>query len=202
MDEIARLLLRKPELASCENDIRNAANKLVSCFREGSKVLLCGNGGSCADCEHISGELVKSFSRPRPLPDELKAKLGQELASELHGGLPALSLPSMISFHTAFNNDDNPDFAFAQQVVAFGRPGDLLFCISTSGNSANVVHAANTAKAMNLEVISLTGESGGQLGTISDCSIKAPEIETARVQELHLPIYHSICQFIEETLFP
>ncbi|MDG1138794.1 MAG: SIS domain-containing protein [Opitutales bacterium] len=201
MDEIDNLLARKPELTTCQSVMREAAQKLVECFQKGNKLLLCGNGGSCADCEHIAGELVKQFSRPRPLSLELQQKLGSELSRELHGGLPALSLPSMIGFHTAFNNDDKPEYAFAQQVVAFGKPGDLLLGISTSGNSANIIHAARAAKALDLGVISLTGEGGGTLGTIADYPICAPAKETPRIQELHLPIYHALCQIVEDTLF-
>ena len=201
MDEIAELLKRRPELITCEAEIRKAANLLITCFQSGNKLLLCGNGGSCADCEHIAGELVKQFSRSRPLSPELQVKLGPELSKELHGGLPALSLPSMIGFHTAFNNDDNPEFAFAQQVVAFGRPGDVLLGISTSGNSSNIVHAARAAQAMELTVISLTGENGGRLATVADCAIKAPSQLTPRIQELHLPIYHALCQVVEDSLF-
>lgn len=201
MDEIAELLNRRPELKTCEAEIRKAADLLVTCFQSGNKLLLCGNGGSCADCEHIAGELVKQFSRSRPLSPELQDKLGPELSKELHGGLPALSLPSMIGFHTAFNNDDNPEFAFAQQVVAFGRPGDILLGISTSGNSSNIVHAARAAQAMELPVISLTGENGGKLAPVADCAIKAPSQQTPRIQELHLPIYHALCQVVEDSLF-
>ena len=201
MDEIAELLKRRPELITCEAEIRKAANLLITCFQSGNKLLLCGNGGSCADCEHIAGELVKQFSRSRPLSPELQVKLGPELSKELHGGLPALSLPSMIGFHTAFNNDDNPEFAFAQQVVAFGRPGDILLGISTSGNSSNIVHAARAAQALELPVISLTGENGGRLATVADCAIEAPSQQTPRIQELHLPIYHALCQVVEDSLF-
>ena len=131
MDEINRLIARIPELESCESAIRGASQNLVSCFENDNKLLLCGNGGSCADCEHIAGELVKQFSKTRPLPEKTIQKLGPELSSKLHGGLPALSLPSMIGFQTAFNNDDEPDYAYAQQVVAFGRPGDVLLGLST-----------------------------------------------------------------------
>ena len=201
MDEIERLISRNPELEPCESAIREASQNLISCFEKGNKLLLCGNGGSCADCEHIAGELVKQFSRSRPLSAQLKEKLGTELSSQLHGGLPALSLPSMIGFHTAFNNDDNPEYAYAQQVVAFGRPGDVLMGISTSGNSANVVQAARAAKALDLSVISLTGKNGGTLAPIADHAIRAPAQETPRVQELHLPIYHALCQVVEDTLF-
>ncbi len=201
MDEIDRLLSRNPQLAPCGPAIREAASILVECFENGNKLLLCGNGGSCADCEHVAGELVKQFSRKRALSPELSAKLGPELSAELHGGLPALSLPSMIGFHTAFNNDDKPEYAFAQQVVAFGKPGDVLLGISTSGNSSNVVQAARTARAMDLKVIGLTGSGGGRLSSEADVSILAPAEETPRIQELHLPIYHCLCQIVEDRLF-
>jgi len=202
MDELQKLVLRSPELSYCLSEIEAGAKLLTSCFQQNHKLLLCGNGGSCADCEHIAGELVKQFSRTRPLSAELVEKLGPELSQELHGGLPALSLPSMIGFHTAFNNDDKPEYAFAQQVVAFGQPGDVLMGISTSGNSKNIIKAAEAARALGLKVLSLTGQDGGGLATLADIAIKAPATEVARVQELHLPIYHSLCQMVEDTLFP
>ena len=202
MEELQKLVLRYPDLSPCLSEGKKGAELLLSCFRKSRKLLLCGNGGSCADCEHIAGELVKQFSRSRPLPAELEKKLGPALAKELHGGLPALSLPSMIGFHTAFNNDDNPEYAFAQQVVAFGQEGDVLMGISTSGNSTNVIRAAETARAMGLKVLSLTGREGGLLAPLADVAIQAPASEVARVQELHLPIYHSLCQIVEDTLFP
>ena len=202
MDELQKLVLRSPELSHCLSEIEAGAKLLTSCFQQNHKLLLCGNGGSCADCEHIAGEMVKQFSRTRPLSAELVEKLGPELSQELHGGLPALSLPSMIGFHTAFNNDDKPEYAFAQQVVAFGQPGDVLMGISTSGNSKNIIKAAEAARALGLKVLSLTGQDGGGLATLADIAIKAPATEVARVQELHLPIYHSLCQMVEDTLFP
>ena len=185
-----------------EDEVRTSANLITESFSNGNKLLLCGNGGSCADCEHIAGEMVKQFAKERPLNPEIVEKLGPELSSELHGGLPALSLPSMIGFHTAFNNDNNPEFAFAQQVVAFGKANDVLWGISTSGNSKNVLHAVKTAKALGLKTIGLTGENGGKLSQIADITIKAPADNVARIQELHLPIYHAICAFVEDKLFP
>lgn len=202
MEQLEKLIQRQPELSSCLSSIKAAGRELVSCFEAGKKLLLCGNGGSCADCEHIAGELIKRFSRPRELSEEIQQKLGPELSRELHGGLPALSLPSMIGFHTAFNNDDNPEYAFAQQVLALGKPGDILLGISTSGNSKNIIHAARAAKALNLMVISLTGKNGGALAPLSDVAIQAPANEVPRIQELHLPIYHALCQMIEDTMFP
>ena len=202
MDAIDELILGFQNLKGLENDVRKAANLITDSFKTSGKLLLCRNGGSCADCEHIAGEMVKQFAKERPLSPEMVEKLGKDLSSELHGGLPALSLPSMIGFHTAFNNDNNPEFAFAQQVVAFGKPNDILWEISTSGNSKNVMHAARTAKALGLKTIGMTGENGGKLGQITDIAIKAPAHDVARIQELHLPIYHAICGFVENKMFP
>lgn len=202
MDAINELILSFENLRMLEDEVRTSANLITESFSNGNKLLLCGNGGSCADCEHIAGEMVKQFAKERPLNPEIVEKLGPELSSELHGGLPALSLPSMIGFHTAFNNDNNPEFAFAQQVVAFGKANDVLWGISTSGNSKNVLHAVKTAKALGLKTIGLTGENGGKLSQIADITIKAPADNVARIQELHLPIYHAICAFVEDKLFP
>ena len=202
MDAINELVLSFENLRMLEDEVRTSANLITESFSNGGKLLLCGNGGSCADCEHIAGEMVKQFAKERPLSSEIVEKLGPELSSELHGGLPALSLPSMIGFQTAFNNDNNPEFAFAQQVVAFGQPNDVLWGISTSGNSKNVLHAVKTAKALGLKTIGLTGENGGKLSQIADITIKAPADNVARIQELHLPIYHAICAFVEDKMFP
>ena len=202
MDPINELILSFDNLRMLEDEIRTSANLITESFSNGNKLLLCGNGGSCADCEHIAGEMVKQFAKERPLNPEIVEKLGPELSSELHGGLPALSLPSMIGFHTAFNNDNNPEFAFAQQVVAFGKANDVLWGISTSGNSKNVLHAVKTSKALGLKTIGLTGENGGKLSQIADITIKAPADNVARIQELHLPIYHAICAFVEDKMFP
>ena len=202
MDAINELILSFENLRMLEDEIRTSANLITESFSSGNKLLLCGNGGSCADCEHIAGEMVKQFAKERPLNPEIVEKLGPELSSELHGGLPAISLPSMIGFHTAFNNDNNPEFAFAQQVVAFGKANDVLWGISTSGNSKNVLHAVKTAKALGLKTIGLTGENGGKLSQIADITIKAPADNVARIQELHLPIYHAICAFVEDKMFP
>ena len=202
MDSIKELILSFGNLKVIENEIRTSANLITESFFKGGKLLLCGNGGSSADCEHIAGEMVKQFTKERPLNPELVEKLGPELSNELHDGLPALSLPSMVGFHTAFNNDNNPEFAFAQQVVAFGKPNDVLWAISTSGNSKNVIQASRTAKALGLKTIGLTGEKGGQLGEVADITLKAPANNVAKIQELHLPIYHAICAFVEDKLFP
>jgi D-sedoheptulose 7-phosphate isomerase len=201
MNSIEAMAERHPELQSCVNDIRAAFEVLLSCFQGGNKLLLCGNGGSCSDCEHIAGELVKSFSRERPLDPGLAEKLGPELATNLHGSLPAIPLPSFTAFHTAFANDDHPEYAFAQQVIGLGKPGDVLLAISTSGNSANVLHAAKTAQATGLKTIALTGQGGSPLAALCEVVIQAPGANVARIQEFHLPIYHALCQELEDSLF-
>ena len=171
-------------------------------FNQETNYFCAGTGEVLQTCEHIAGELVKRFSNPRPLSKELAESLGADLSQNLHGGLPAISLPSMIGFHTAFANDDDPEYAFAQQVLAFGKTGDILLAISTSGNSKNLIHAVHTAKSLGLKTMTLTGENGGLLAPLCDFAIQAPASETPRVQELHLPIYHAICTVVEDTLFP
>ena len=201
MNSIEAMVGRHPELQNCVAEVGAAHEVLLNCFTNGNKLLLCGNGGSCSDCEHIAGELVKSFERERPLNQELAEKLGPELAANLHGSLPAIPLPSFTAFHTAFANDDRPEFAFAQQVLGMGKPDDVLLAISTSGNSANVLHAVKTANATGLKTIGLTGESGGQLASLCEIAILAPATKVARIQELHLPIYHALCQALEDSIF-
>lgn len=201
MGEIEAMVERHPELQGCADNVRAAYETLLGCFQAGNKLLLCGNGGSSADCEHIAGELVKSFYRDRPLATELSEKLGPGLAAKLHGSLPAIPLPSFIAFHTAFANDNEPQYAFAQQVLGLGKPGDVLLAISTSGNSTNILHAAQTAQAMDLGVIALTGDGGGELAPLCDVAIRVPATDVARIQELHLPVYHCLCQMVERAIF-
>jgi len=170
--------------------------------------LICGNGGSCADSDHIAGELMKSFERERPLAQSLKDALtgingerGSYLADKLEQGLPAISLNAHSSLISAISNDIGSDLIFAQQVAGFGNSPDILLAITTSGNSQNVIDAAITARAKGLKVIGLTGETGGRLKEFCNIIINVPETETASVQELHLPVYHAICRLIEDHFF-
>lgn len=203
---IVQLIKRHPALRDCKTVIQQAQEILLDCVRQHNKILLCGNGGSCADCEHISGELLKGFLFMRPLT-EMDRKLfdglpgGSGLADRLQYGIPAVPLTSLTAAFTAFCNDVDPKAAYAQMVYALGRPGDVLVCISTSGNAENVCNAAVTAKAIGMSVIGLTGDTGGKLSKLCDCCIKVPETETYRVQELHLPVYHCLCASLEEALF-
>ena len=202
------LIKRLPSLAVCRENIENSGRLLTNQFSKGNKLLICGNGGSAADSEHISGELLKGFLSKRPLSrekiDEYNKncpEFGDNDAKNLQEGLPAIPLTSLSALSTAFSNDVNPDYVFAQGVMALGSPGDVLIGISTSGNSQNVLNAAKTAKAKGLYVIGLTGADGGKLKELSDYTIKVPEKETFMVQELHIGVYHYLCAYCENEIF-
>lgn len=202
------LLARRPELAPCRAQIAAAREALIAAFARGGKLLLCGNGGSAADCEHIAGELLKGFERERPLPEDLRARLagqgpeGELLAARLQRALPAVALTTHVSFATAFANDVDPRLAFAQLVQALGREGDALLAITTSGGSENVVLTARAARAVGMTVIGLTGPSGGPLAALCDVCITAPGEGTAEIQESHQAVYHHLCREVEAHFFP
>ena len=212
MKETTKMILtealeRYPALKGNETEILSVYETLKNCFANGKRLYLCGNGGSAADCEHIAGELLKSFKKCRPLPTELveglkkQGERGQVLIESLECGLPAVSLCGHTAFSTAFQNDRDPMFVFAQQVGVWGQTGDVLLTISTSGNSKNCVYAATVAKAKNMQVVAFLGGSGGALKTLADASVTVPEKETFKVQELHLPVYHCLCAMLEEEFF-
>lgn len=206
---LADLLLRHPELECAEGDMRRAFDAIRSSFASGGKLLVCGNGGSAADSQHIVGELMKSFRIPRPVDAAFeraaREALGPERAGALCGGiegaLPAVSLAGEDALMTAFANDRASDHALAQQVYGLGRAGDALLALSTSGTSRNVVLAAETAKARGMAVVSLTGAPRSPLCGLSDVCVRVPESETYKVQELHLPVYHALCAALEEEFF-
>jgi D-sedoheptulose 7-phosphate isomerase len=197
-----RLIERRPELSVCRSDILSAFTVMCDCFRGGGKLLLCGNGGSAADCEHWSGELLKGFVSRRPLSAEQRKLLPSHMSEKLQGGLPAIPLPSLISAGTAFANDVSADMSFAQLVWALGSPGDVLVGLSTSGNAPNVCLAAQAARAKQMTTIGLTGLGGGRLAELADIAIRVPVTETYEVQELHASVYHCLCLMVEEELFP
>lgn len=208
MKNLEILIERYPVLAVCKDDVKKAIDVMIAAYEKGSKVLLCGNGGSCADCDHIVGELMKGFLKKRPMNDERKramldacAELDEDLLSKLQCGLPAISLPSITALGSAFNNDVDPELTYAQAAFALGKSGDVFVGLSTSGNAKNVFAAAKVAKAMGMTVISFTGMGGGKLATVADVAIKVPETETYKIQELHLPVYHTICADVEEYFF-
>ena len=201
MEVFDELYNRYPQLKGCDGEIAKAFDLLLACYKGGGKVLTCGNGGSAADAEHIVGELLKKFRKHREVSPEIAAKLPQELVARLEGALPAVSLVSMNGILTAFANDVAWEAAFAQQVYGLGNPDDVLIALSTSGNSVNCVNAALVARAKGMKVVSMTGEGGGRLAVLADASIRVPETETYKVQELHLPVYHALCAAVEERLF-
>lgn len=202
------LLNRYPSLFACKETIQQAAEALIRCYADGKKVMICGNGGSCADADHIAGELMKGFLKKRPIRDSLKNRMQEQYPSlnvdildKLQCGLPTLSLCSLTAINTAICNDIDPNLIYAQSVFGLGKKDDILICISTSGNAKNVCAAAEVAKASGILVIGLTGSTGGKLMEIADICICAPEMETYKIQELHLPIYHYLCATVEAHFF-
>ena len=202
------LIDRYPKLIVCREDIENAYEMLENAYNNGRKLLVCGNGGSASDSEHIVGELMKEFKLKRKVFGEQAAalkeidpELGQVLADNLQGALPTISLTGHSSLQTAFMNDAVPELVFAQQVNGYGKPGDVFLGISTSGNSKNVLYAAVNAKAKGLKVIGLTGAKENKLMKYADVCIRVPETETYKIQELHLPVYHCLCLMLEEKFF-
>lgn len=197
-----RLLERAPALAPCIEDIQSVHETLRDCFASGGKLIICGNGGSGADAEHWAGELLKGFLSKRPLGPDAVRQLGAGLAGKLQGGLPAIALTGFLSLRTAWLNDCDPDYLYAQLVYALGRPGDVLVGISTSGNSKNVGHALETAEKLGLKTVALTGAGGGRAAGIAGQSIRVPACEVHLIQELHLPVYHTLCLLLEDEFFP
>lgn len=189
---------RYPVLQSCKDSIEEALQLLIETYRNGGKVLVCGNGGSAADSEHIVGELMKGFMSKRPVTDE---RIPEALRAELQGALPAISLPSQVSLLSAYANDVSPDMVYAQLVYGYGKPEDLLIALSTSGNSKNVVKAVEVANRLGMKTIAMTGMAESQLSALSTVTVRVPETETYKVQELHLPVYHYLCAEVEKTLF-
>ena len=202
-----KLLKRYPALEAVSEEIRTALSLLTETYKNGGKLLLCGNGGSASDCDHIVGELMKSFKTKRPIAPALKENLeslgedGVYLAEALEAGLPAISLCEHNSLSTAYANDRAPDAVFAQQLSVLGNAGDTLIALTTSGNSRNCLLAAITAKAKGMNVISITGEGGGKIAGIADVAVRLPEKETYLVQELTLPVYHFLCAELEKHFF-
>ena len=207
-EQLNYLIERYPQLSVCKEDIKQTYIILETAYKNGRKLLVCGNGGSASDSEHIVGELMKEFKLKRKVYSDqataLKAidlELGQVLADNLHGALPAICLTGHSSLTTAFMNDANADLVFAQQVNGYGKPGDVFLGISTSGNSKNVLYAAVNAKAKGLKVVGLTGAKENKLMKYADVCIRVPETETYKIQELHLPVYHCLCLMLEEKFF-
>lgn len=199
-------LERHPDLEVCREAVCEAFDILVACHRSGAQLLVCGNGGSAADAEHITGELMNRFLLRRPVPEKFREKLGKDddavyLGEKLQQAFRAVSLVSQSSLTTAIANDLGPDLVFAQQVYGYGKAGDVLLAISTSGNSPNVLNAIRVARALDMKVLGLSGKSGGCIGPLCDVMMCAPSEVTPRIQEIHLILYHTLCAMVEAELF-
>lgn len=201
------LFERYPTLNGNKEQIKSAFDILLNTYADGKKLLTCGNGGSAADSEHIVGELLKKFRKTRKINSEIYEKLGEfgtdgeKMKNTLEGSLRAISLTSHIAFTTAFANDNEPQLAFAQQLYGLADQGDTVILISTSGNSQNCVYCAELAKTMGVNTVALTGAKESKISALCDVTVRVPETETYKVQELHLPVYHCLCAMLEEELF-
>lgn len=189
---------RYPALNSCKEEIEKALEMLLDTYRNGGKVLVCGNGGSASDCEHIVGELMKGFMSKRPVKDE---RLPEDLRDGLQGALPAISLPSQSGILSAYINDVDPEMMYAQLVYGYATEKDLVIGLSTSGQSKNVVKAMEVAKCLGAKTLALTGQKQSALSELSDITIRVPATETYQVQEYHLPVYHYLCAEVEKKFF-
>lgn len=208
MKYIDQLIERYSVLNVCKKDIEVAAKAMIESFNNGGKLLVAGNGGSCADSDHITGELLKSFCKKRiPSADfinqikAIDADTGTYLADKLQGSLPAIALTNNTALMTASLNDVDGNVMFAQQVNGYGTKGDIFLGISTSGNSKDIIYSTVVAKARGLKTIALTGKTGGRLKTLAEICIVVPQNETFMIQELHLPVYHALCLEIEEAFW-
>lgn len=205
---LRELLEQYPPLKACETDIGAAFDRLCACYRSGGHLLTAGNGGSAADSLHIVGELMKSFRFHRSIANVERVRLtelfgdeGGELGRLLEGALPAIALPAESALITAYCNDSGPDAVFAQEVYGYGRPGDVLLCISTSGNSRNILLACMAARLKGMHILGLTGAHGGRMMEYCDVVIRVPASQTHTVQEYHLPVYHALCAMLEAVFF-
>ncbi|HZJ75655.1 MAG TPA: SIS domain-containing protein [Clostridia bacterium] len=197
---------KHPEISKCKTDIKKAFQCLTDTYDSGGKVLVCGNGGSAADSEHIVGELMKGFNLKRELSPSEKAVFskyenGQHIANNLQKALPAISLVSQTSLITAFANDVSADMLFAQQVYGYAKKNDTLIALTTSGNSQNIINAARVALALGCNVFSITGDGGGAIKDNSTVCVRLPAERPYEVQEYTLPLYHALCAALEERYF-
>ena len=195
---LENLLTRYSALEECRPEIQWAFDLLAAAFQHDQKLLLCGNGGSAADSEHWAGEMLKGFARARPLSASMRQGLPSETALRLQWAFPVIPLTGFPAFATAFGNDVDPEYVFAQLLIALGKAGDVLGVLSTSGNSANICRAAEVARARSLPVLALTGATGGKLKELADVCICVPATQTPHVQEFHLPVYHCLSLMLEE----
>ncbi len=202
-----KLYTSYPVLEVCRSDIEKAFQLMLKSAENNAFVYICGNGGSAADSEHITGELMKGFNLKRPLSDSEKEAFasidgGEDIANKLQKGIRSISLVSQSGLISAFANDVDPSLVFAQQVYAYAKDtNDCLIALSTSGNSLNIVNAVKASIASDIKSISITGEKDSKLSEISTVTIKLPSTVTYEIQELTLPVYHALCSAVEIEMF-
>lgn len=207
--DFSKLYIKYKQLQAIKKSISEAFYLLKNSIENKGKILICGNGGSASDSEHMAGELLKSFKKMRSLPHEKKEEfvkvLGEKdgtfISNSLHMGIKAVPLVSFSSFITAFSNDGSFEMVFAQQVFVLGDSQDVLFAFSTTGNSKNIINAIKTAKVKGIKSILLTGGNGGTGAQIADVPVIVPASEPFEVQEFHLPVYHAICAELERYFY-
>ena len=202
------LIKRYPALEVCRQTISKTLDLMIDTYNNDGKLLFCGNGGSCADCDHIVGELMKGFLSLRDADEDIKTALknsfpddGEDIGNKLQRGIPAISLSAHTGVLTAFANDVDADLIYAQMVYGYGKKNDMVVGLSTSGNSKNVIKALKVAKAMGLKTAGLTGSKPCKMDEICDVVIHVPETETYKIQEYHLPVYHYLCAEMEKRIF-
>ncbi|MDD4816904.1 MAG: SIS domain-containing protein [Victivallaceae bacterium] len=202
------LIVRYPVLTECRAQICELTARIISVYENGGRLFVAGNGGSCADADHIAGELLKSFRLRRHVDADERGLLvaefgadGEKLASVLEPALPCVALHSQIGFVTAFWNDVGADYVYAQQLYAQSRPGDMFIGISTSGGSVNIRYALMAAKLRMVNTALLTGNRHGVCEKYAELAVTVPASEPYLVQEFHLPIYHAVCLAVEEHFY-
>jgi D-sedoheptulose 7-phosphate isomerase len=201
------LFKRYPMLKPLEKDISTALEIMLNCYYSGGKIMLIGNGGSASDCAHMTGELLKDFYIKRPIGEDFYYKLSsisesaRQTANKLQQGIACIDLTAFNSTLTAIGNDTGFEFAFAQTLYSLYKPNDILIAFTTSGTSKNIIKTLEVAKALGSKTITFTGENGLKDESLSTVTLKVPEHETFKAQELHLPIYHYLCKRLEEILF-
>ncbi len=200
MESQIDLFKRYPDLQKCSTAYFQALDVLSESFKAGGKLLVMGNGGSSADAEHFCGELVKGFTLPRKLKTDERSgydSVDPLLANKLQNGFPAFSLGVSHALISAFANDVEWNYIFAQQIHVFAQKNDVVFGISTSGKSRNVVEGLKVAKAKGVKSIALTGQASSPCSELADITIQVPRVLTHEVQEMHLPIYHALAENLE-----
>lgn len=205
---IQNILNRYPQLACVQESLAAVCSEIITALSGSGTLFMAGNGGSACDCEHLAGELLKGFCSKRPLDGDLQARFvetfgqdGDFIAKSLQKGLRCIALTSHPGFLSAFANDVDASLTYAQQLQALGRENDIVIGFSTSGNADNICKLFMTARILGIKTVLFTGKNHGKAEQYADFVINVPETETYKIQELHLPVYHTLALIIENHFF-